>query len=116
MSRADRAARIEGLVERTGRLEKMMPGMGHDGTLHYRGATAQLSETQTRVMLSLIERFGAVVSRGELTARAWPDVVVPDNNLDVTVGRLRRRLVLVGLRIRTVRSRGYLLFDPEASL
>jgi DNA-binding winged helix-turn-helix (wHTH) protein len=57
----------------------------------------------------MIERFGAVVSREALVAAAWPGAEATDNNLDVTIGRLRRQLEPAGLRIRTVRSRGYLL-------
>ena len=41
--------------------------------------------------------------------RAWPDGAPTRNALDVHVLRLRRRLAPLGLEIRTVRSRGYLL-------
>ena len=47
--------------------------------------------------------------RDALASRAWPDGAPTRNALDVHVLRLRRRLAPLGLEIRTVRSRGYLL-------
>ncbi len=47
--------------------------------------------------------------RDVLASRAWPDGAPTRNALDVHVLRLRRRLAPLGLEIRTVRSRGYLL-------
>jgi DNA-binding response OmpR family regulator len=57
------------------------------------------------------------VSREALAKAGWPDGAPGRNALDVHVLRLRRRLALVGLAIRTVRSRGYLLeAAPQAHL
>ncbi|MGB8361383.1 MAG: helix-turn-helix domain-containing protein, partial [Acidimicrobiia bacterium] len=84
------------------------------GTLSYRGAATQLSPTQARLVQPLIERFGGVVGRDTLAAAAWPGADSAANSLDVTVGRLRRQLVPVGLKIRTVRSRGYLICDDHS--
>jgi DNA-binding winged helix-turn-helix (wHTH) protein len=53
--------------------------------------------------------MGLVVHRDALAAAGWPDGAPGRNALDVHVLRLRRRLAPVGLGIRTVRSRGYLL-------
>ena len=60
-------------------------------------------------MQALVERFGAVVSRDHLARAGWPSGAPGRNALDVHVLRLRRRIATVGLVIRTVRSRGYLL-------
>jgi len=60
-------------------------------------------------MSALIERFGAVVSRDQLSRSGWPKGAPGRNALDVHVLRLRRRIAPVGLSIKTVRSRGYLL-------
>ena len=109
VSRADRNARIRSLEERSGHDIREHPLIHPDGTLEYRGSTVQLSEMQTRLVGPLIHRFGAVVSRDELSARAWPGTDTTANNLDVTIGRLRHQLGAAGLMIRTVRSRGYLL-------
>ena len=61
----------------------------------------------------LLDRFGAVVTRDTLADRAWPSGVPTRNALDVHVLRLRRRIAPLGLEIRTVRSRGYLLQSTE---
>lgn len=64
---------------------------------------------EARLASLLIDNFGAVVSREALGDVAWPDGPVQRNALDVRILRLRRRLTEIGLVIRTIRSRGYLL-------
>jgi DNA-binding response OmpR family regulator len=58
---------------------------------------------------ALTERLGAVVGREPLAQRAWPGGLPTRNALDVHMLRLRRRLEPLGLEVRTVRSRGYVL-------
>jgi DNA-binding response OmpR family regulator len=53
--------------------------------------------------------MGTVTSRDLLVRAGWPAAPPGRNALDVHVLRLRRRLHPVGLAIRTVRSRGYLM-------
>ncbi|HEX6300745.1 MAG TPA: winged helix-turn-helix domain-containing protein [Acidimicrobiia bacterium] len=115
VSRADRNARIRALESRGERREPHAPKLNGSGTLAYRGGSTQLSAIQTDLVRLLIERFGAVVSREALAKAAWPDADPSGNNLDVTMGRLRRQLEPAGLRIRTVRSRGYLLTDDTSA-
>jgi DNA-binding winged helix-turn-helix (wHTH) protein len=62
-----------------------------------------------RITRALVDRLGGVVARDELARSGWPDGAPGRNALDVHVLRLRRRLATVGLAIRTVRSRGYLM-------
>jgi DNA-binding response OmpR family regulator len=114
VSRADRNARIRTLESRVDARQPAVPSLNGDGTLEYRDAATHLSAIQADLVRLMVERFGAVVSRDTLANVAWPDGEPSDNNLDVTIGRLRRRLEPVGLKIRTVRSRGYLLCDTEA--
>ena len=64
-------------------------------------------------MRMLIERFGAVVGREALVASVWPDRDAAVGNLRVMVARLRPVLVPLGLEIRAVRSRGYLLTTSD---
>ena len=64
----------------------------------------------------MVDRFGAVVTRETLADRAWPTGVPTRNALDVHVLRLRRRIASLGLEIRTVRSRGYLMQPRRALL
>lgn len=111
VSRADRNARVRALEYRVEGRAPSAPILNGNGTLAHRGSRTHLSAIQTDLVRLMIERFGAVVSREALCAVAWPGSEPSDNNLDVTIGRLRRQLEPVGLRIRTVRSRGYLLTD-----
>ena len=115
VSRPDRNARIRTLESRVERRESAWPTINGSGTLEYRGESTQLSAIQVDLTRLLLERFGGVVSREALARAAWPDRRPSDNNLDVTIGRLRRHLEPVGLRIRAVRSRGYLLSDVAGS-
>ncbi len=83
--------------------------MDSDGVLRFRGKWVSLPPLETRMMEVLLSRFGAVVSREALAKAGWPEGINGRNALDVHVLRLRRRLEPLGLVIRTVRSRGYLL-------
>jgi DNA-binding response OmpR family regulator len=115
VARADRNARIRTLEARLGGSGGPVPTLDRQGTLEYRELRTQLSPIQAELVRPMIERFGAVVSREELLAAGWPESEPSANTLDVTMGRLRRELLRVGIRIRTVRSRGYLLIDSERS-
>jgi DNA-binding response OmpR family regulator len=57
----------------------------------------------------MLDKLGAVVTREALSRAGWPAGAPGRNALDVHVLRLRRRVAPLGLVIRTVRSRGYLL-------
>lgn len=113
VSRADRNARIEALESRIDVAPPPVPSLDRHGTLEYRGTRTQLSSIQAELAQPMIERFGAVVSRDTLLTAAWPGSGASANTLDVTIGRLRRQLLAIGLKIRTVRSRGYLLCDVD---
>ena len=110
VSRADRNARVTVLEER---VSPALPLVGGDGSIHFRGASTRLSENQVSLMRILIERFGAVASREALVASVWPDRNASAGNLRVMVARLRPVLVALGLEIRAVRSRGYLLTTSD---
>jgi DNA-binding response OmpR family regulator len=105
----DRIARMRALVARHDEQGDSVPTLYDDGGLEYRGARTDLSPIQGVLASVLIERFGAVVSRETLAETGWPGSAPSANNLDVAMARLRRELTAVGLRIRTVRSRGYVL-------
>ncbi|HXC15344.1 MAG TPA: winged helix-turn-helix domain-containing protein [Stellaceae bacterium] len=69
------------------------------------------------ILAALAERQGALVSRDEIMAAAWPGVTVEDNNLAVQIAALRR--VLDRDRgddscIQTIPGRGYRLAVPVA--
>jgi DNA-binding response OmpR family regulator len=108
-------ARRHALVQRAGQ-HAVMPLLDEDGLLHHRDAWVSLSPVEQSLAGVLLDRFGAVVTREMLSDRAWPSGVPTRNALDVHVLRLRRRIAPVGLEIRTVRSRGYLMQSREVVL
>ena len=85
------------------------PALDDDGVLRYGGRWVSLPPVEARLTAALLDRFGAVVSRDSLGRAGWPSGVNGRNALDVHVLRLRRRIAPIGLAIRTVRARGYLL-------
>jgi DNA-binding response OmpR family regulator len=87
-----------------------------DGLLRRRGQIVALPPVQQSLAAALLERPGSVVGRDALARRAWPDGAPRDRNvLDVHITRLRRQLEKVGLELRTVRRRGYLLRDLDCT-
>lgn len=113
VSRPDRNARIRTLEKRAGDRPGPVPSLDSDGVLEYRELRTGLSPLQAELVKPMIERFGAVVARETLVSAGWPESEASPNTLDVTMGRLRRQLLIVGLKVRTVRSRGYLLTDVD---
>jgi DNA-binding winged helix-turn-helix (wHTH) protein len=111
----DVRARVDTLTSRVEAHQSRVPELDVDGVLRYDGAWVGLPPVEARLMESLIARYGAVVSRDQLARNGWPDGAPGRNALDVHVLRLRRRIAPLGLAIKTVRSRGYLLeADPDA--
>jgi len=86
-----------------------LPTIDDDGILRFRDGWVPLSPVERGLAQALVERYGAVVGREVLSRRAWPCGAPTRNALDVHILRLRRRIATVGLEVRTVRSRGYLL-------
>jgi hypothetical protein len=105
----DVRARLDTLTLRAHVRAPARPSLDDDGVIRYDTTWASLPPVEARITGLLLERFGAVVSREALAKAGWPDGAPGRNALDVHVLRLRRRLAVVGLVIRTVRSRGYLL-------
>lgn len=106
---ADLRARVLGLRQRAASRAAPEPALDDDGVLRLGDRWVALPPVEARLTSALIDRFGAVVARSSLAKAGWPDGAPGRNALDVHVLRLRRRLTPLGLAIRTVRSRGYLL-------
>jgi DNA-binding winged helix-turn-helix (wHTH) protein len=106
--------RMEGLMVRAAHHVVDVPALDADGVLRYGACWVPLPPVEGRLTAALLDRFGAVVSREALSRAGWPEGAPGRNALDVHVLRMRRRLEGVGLAIRTVRSRGYLLEPAEA--
>ena len=112
---ADVRARVAGLQARVTDFGPTTPTVDGDGLLRYGPRWTSIPPVETRLIAALIGRFGAVVGRDALAKAGWPDKEPGRNALDVHVLRLRRRIEPLGLAVRTVRSRGYLLTDAESS-
>jgi DNA-binding response OmpR family regulator len=104
----DVRARVANLASRA-ETEQPAPQVDGDGLLRYRGRWVALSPVESALAVTLVDRFGAVVGRDLLARRAWPDGTSTRNALDVHMLRLRRRIAPLGVEVRTVRSRGYLM-------
>lgn len=113
---SDVRARLDSLVLRASRHEPVLPSIDDDGVMRHDGCWVSLPPVEGRITRLLLDRYGAVVSRESLARAGWPEGAPGRNALDVHVLRLRRRLAPVGLVIRTVRSRGYLLEAAPRSL
>lgn len=94
--------------------EQARPELDENGLLHFGDRWVPLPPVEMRLIAAMLDRYRAVVSREALSRAGWPDTVPGRNVLDVHIVRLRRRVAELGLVIRTVRSRGYLL--EEASV
>jgi DNA-binding response OmpR family regulator len=110
----DLRARVEGLRRRVG-APPTPPALDEDGVLRFDGRWVSLPPVEARITTALLDRFGAVVGRDALARSGWPEGAPGRNALDVHMLRLRRRVEAVGLAIRTVRSRGYLLETADPS-
>jgi DNA-binding response OmpR family regulator len=105
----DVRTRCDALGVRSDHHVSASPTLDEDGVFRYGGVWVPLPPVEARLTVALLQRFGAVVSREALTRSGWPDGAPGRNALDVHVLRLRRRIQPLGLAIRTVRARGYLL-------
>lgn len=94
--------------------DRSLPNIDADGVLRYDGAWAALPPLEARITETLVERFGAVAGREALLRAGWARDTPSRNALDVHVLRLRRRVAPLGLAIRTIRSRGYLMEPVSA--
>jgi uroporphyrinogen-III synthase len=73
------------------------------------GARLDLSERERDVLTALARRPGAVLSKSQLLAVAWPRDQADEHAVEVAVARLRRRLGPRAHLLETVFRRGYRL-------
>jgi DNA-binding response OmpR family regulator len=112
---ADIRVRVEVLRRRAHAGLARVPDLDADGVLRVGARWVPLPPVEGRLTDALLQRYGAVVSRDVLARAGWPDGSPGRNALDVHMLRLRRRLAVVGLAIRTVRTRGYLMEPATAA-
>ena len=83
-----------------------------DSTLLYDGERIELSKNEYRILFTLMQNKGKVVSREKLMEALWKtDIFVDENTLSVNVNRLRKKLDGVGLNsfITTKFGMGYIV-------
>ncbi len=121
----DIEARLESLRRRSTQVEepvaRLTPHLGSDGILRFGDDWVSLSPLEVRLVSALLARPNAVVTRQALSESGWPPAGEGRphprrNTLDAHMLRLRQRLPAVGLTVRTIRSRGYMLEQLATSL
>ena len=108
-SEAEVHSRLAALSNRARFHQPDRPVLDDDGVVRLGGSWVALPPVEARLAAALLDRFGAVVGRAALAEAGWPAGAPGRNALDVHILRIRRRIAPLGLAIRTVRSRGYLL-------
>ncbi len=101
----DLQVRVENLARRSAD----EPTIDEDGVLRRGEEWIALPPIEARLIGLFLARVGKVVGREDLLVHGWPEARPSRNVLDVHMVRLRRRLEPLGLQIRTVRKRGYVL-------
>lgn len=115
-------AKVQAMLRRTYDFGSSIPILEHrgamlntgEGTLTYKEEKIPLTKNEYRILLTLMENKGKVVSRERLMERLWEtDSFVDENTLTVNVNRLRKKLNAVGLSefISTKFSVGYLISE-----
>jgi len=113
-------AKLQALLRRAYNFSQGSPVIEHcgailntgDNTLTYKEEKIDLTKNEYRILLSLMENRGKVVSREKLMERLWEtDLFVDENTLTVNVNRLRKKLDAAGLEdfIRTKHGVGYII-------
>ena len=113
-------AKIQALLRRAYDYAPAAPMLEHRGarldtgdqSLAVGGEKIPLSKNEYRILFSLLEKKGQVVSREKLMDKLWEtDSFVDENTLTVNVNRLRRKLDAAGLEgfIATKFGVGYLV-------
>lgn len=113
-------AKIQAMLRRTYDMGSRIPVLEHKGavlnindtTMTYKGNTIELTKNDFRILQTLMENRGKVVSRDKLMNKLWQiDCYVEENTLTVNIARLRRKLESYGLTdfIKTKVGSGYII-------
>lgn len=95
------------LIEHRGALLNMS-----DASLLYNGKPVELTRNDYKILLTLMENRGSIVSRETLMEKLWEtDCFVDENTLTVNIARLRKKLDGAGLAgfITTKKGVGYIV-------
>lgn len=117
-------AKIQAMLRRTYDFGTQIPILEHrgamlntgDNTLTYQEKKVPLTKNEYRILLSLMENKGKVVSRERLMEQLWEsDNFIDENTLTVNVNRLRKKLEEIGLInfITTKFGVGYIIMEEN---
>lgn len=113
-------AKVQAVLRRAYDMAGKIPVLEHrgavlnlnDASLIYNGERIELTKNDFRILQTLFENKGKVVSRDTLMTKLWQmDSYVEENTLTVNVTRLRKKLESAGLTdfITTKVGRGYII-------
>jgi DNA-binding response OmpR family regulator len=113
-------AKLQAMLRRTYDFGRDVPVLEHrggilnmgDNSFTYQGEKLPLTKNEYRILLTLMQNKGKVVSREKLMEELWEsESFIDDNTLTVNVNRLRKKLTAAGLTdfIVTKFGVGYLL-------
>ncbi len=113
-------SKIQAVLRRTYDMANKIPVLEHrgavlnlnDASLVYNGKRIELTKNDFRILQTLLENKGKVVSRDALMTKLWQiDTYVEENTLTVNVNRLRKKLENAGLHdfITTKIGSGYIV-------
>ena len=113
-------SKIQAILRRTYHIGTKIPVLEHRGavlnlndtSLTYNGQRIELTKDDFRILQTLLENKGKVVSRDTLMTKLWQmDSYVEENTLTVNVNRLRKKLENAGLAdfITTKIGSGYII-------
>lgn len=113
-------AKIQAVLRRTYDMSGKVPVLEHRGAmlnlydtcLTYEGKKISLTKNEFRILQTLMENKGRLVSRETLMTKLWEtDDYIEENTLTVNIARLRKKLENAGLKdfIMTKVGKGYII-------
>lgn len=112
-------ARISAMLKRTQKEEVENSVQYHglklqlnNSTVVYEDQVIELSKNEMRILYTLLQNKGKIVSRDHLMETLWQsNEFIDDNTLTVNVNRVRKKLESAGLKdfIKTKRGQGYMV-------
>jgi len=113
-------AKIQAVMRRCYEMAQPAPILSHaglvldlgDSTVSFEGKTLELTKNEFRILQTLLENKGTIVSRDALMLKLWQvDSYVEENTLTVNVTRLRKKLAELGVSdmIKTRVGSGYII-------
>ena len=113
-------AKIQAVLRRCYEMNDPAPLLSHGGlvldlgssTVSFENKSAELTKNEFRILQTLLENKGNIVSRDTLMLKLWQaDCYVEENTLTVNVTRLRKKLAELGVSdmIKTRVGSGYII-------